>query len=197
MSWTLFSTTFTLVFLSELPDKTAFAAILMSGRGRFLPLFLGFSAAFFVQTAIAVWLGGFASLLPRPVVQAGVGILFLVFSFLTWRKTRIPEESHEFENESEPSTSGAIPTFLKAFFVIFAAEWGDLTQLSTASLAARYSDRLSVFSGAFLALISVSALALILGKQLQLRIRPRTFLSLSSAALGLLGLYFLLEATIS
>ncbi len=61
------------------------------------------------------------------------------------------------------------PTFLKAasisFGVLFAAEWGDLSQLATAGLAARYDDPVSVFVGSWLALLVVSALAVFLGKK--------------------------------
>ncbi len=198
MSWTLFSTTFTLVFLSELPDKTAFAAILMSGEGRFLPLFCGIGLAFFIQTLIAVWVGGFIGLLPKEVVQAGAGILFLVFSFVAWRRSRVPlsEETPSTAQVARAPASG-FQTFLKAFLVIFAAEWGDLTQLSTASLAAKYPDRLSIFLGALLALLGVTALALLLGKTLQEKIEPRTFNLITAAALGAIGGFFLLEAILT
>ena len=50
-----------------------------------------------------------------------------------------------------------------SFTVLFLAEWGDLSQLLTASLVVRYDDPLSVFVGAFLALVAVSGLAAALG----------------------------------
>jgi putative Ca2+/H+ antiporter (TMEM165/GDT1 family) len=60
---------------------------------------------------------------------------------------------------------------LTAFVVIFVAEWGDLTQVLTANLAARYHSPLSVALGATLALLSVSAIATFSGRQL-VRILP-------------------------
>jgi putative Ca2+/H+ antiporter (TMEM165/GDT1 family) len=47
--------------------------------------------------------------------------------------------------------------------VIFIAEWGDLTQILTANLAARYHSGLSVAVGAVLALWAVAAVAVATG----------------------------------
>ena len=191
MNWQLFMATFSLVFISEIPDKTAFAALLMAGEGGFLFLFSGIALAFLIQTFIAVWIGGYIGLLPVMIVKIGTAILFLVFSYLSWRRSHDGEEPPEPET---PTRRSSIKIFLKAFMVIFAAEWGDLTQLTTASLAAKYQDRISVFSGALLALWSVTILALILGKKLQQILRPSLFHAISSASLALVGLYFLFEA---
>ncbi len=53
-----------------------------------------------------------------------------------------------------------------SFLVLFAAEWGDLSQLLTLSLVARYEEPVSVFVGALGALLTVSALAVIVGRSL-------------------------------
>jgi putative Ca2+/H+ antiporter (TMEM165/GDT1 family) len=53
-----------------------------------------------------------------------------------------------------------------AFLVIFVAEWGDLTQILTANLAAHYHNALSVGVGALLALWTVAALAVVSGQSL-------------------------------
>ena len=50
--------------------------------------------------------------------------------------------------------------------MLFAAEWGDLSQLLTISLVARYKEPVSVFIGSLGALLVVSGLAVILGRQL-------------------------------
>ena len=63
-----------------------------------------------------------------------------------------------------PSRPGR--TAATAFAVIFAAEWGDLTQLLTANMAAHYRDPLSVATGATLALWAVSAIAVTGGRWL-------------------------------
>ena len=58
--------------------------------------------------------------------------------------------------------------------MLFAAEWGDLSQLLTLSLVAKYDDPASVFVGALAALLAVSGLAVLVGRVLLSRIRLRT-----------------------
>ena len=58
-----------------------------------------------------------------------------------------------------------------SFLVLFAAEWGDLSQLLTLSLVAKYDDPVSVFIGAWSALLAVSGLAVLVGRVLLSRMR--------------------------
>jgi hypothetical protein len=58
---------------------------------------------------------------------------------------------------------------LTAFLVIFIAEWGDLTQILTANLAAKYHSALSVGVGSTLALWAVATVAVASGPP----VRPR------------------------
>ena len=84
---------------------------------------------------------------------------------ILWRSVRSGAEDDEEIAEAPPH-----PSFLKAasisFGVLFAAEWGDLSQLATAGLAARYDDPVSVFIGSWAALLVVAGLAVFLGKKL-------------------------------
>jgi putative Ca2+/H+ antiporter (TMEM165/GDT1 family) len=78
-------------------------------------------------------------------------------------------------------------TLVTAFVVIFIAEWGDLTQILTANLAAHYQSALSVAVGANLALWAVAALA-VAGGQSILRVvdirKVRIFTAVVLAAIG-------------
>ena len=156
---------FILVLPVELPDKTLFATLVLATRFRPLPVFVGVGSAFAVQSLIAVTAGGLLTLLPDAVVAAVVAVLFLVGALILWRSVRSGAEE-----EDDIAEAPAHPSFLKAasisFGVLFAAEWGDLSQLATAGLAARYSDPVSVFIGSWAALLVVSALAVFLGKKL-------------------------------
>jgi putative Ca2+/H+ antiporter (TMEM165/GDT1 family) len=69
----------------------------------------------------------------------------------------------------------------RSFAVLFVAEFGDLTQLATANLAARYHEPVSVGAGAMLGLWAVSALAITGGRQL-LRIVPFHWITRTAAA---------------
>ena len=50
--------------------------------------------------------------------------------------------------------------------MLFAAEWGDLSQLLTLTLVAKYDAPASVFVGALGALLAVSGLAVLVGRTL-------------------------------
>ena len=104
--------------------------------------------------------------------------MFLLGGVLLLRGAGKADEE-EAETEEEFSHKGAATaTGLKAvatsFVVLFLAEWGDLSQILTASLVVRYDDPVSVFVGAFLALVIVSGLAAALGRTLLTRMRLST-----------------------
>ena len=155
---------FILVLPVELPDKTLFATLVLATRFAPLPVFIGVATAFGLQVAIAVTAGSLLSLLPEAVVTGVVAVLFLVGAVILWRSATSGPEDEDLDETPEH------PSFLKAaaisFGVLFAAEWGDLSQLATAGMAARTGEPLSVFVGAWAALLVVSALAVFLGKKL-------------------------------
>jgi Ca2+/H+ antiporter, TMEM165/GDT1 family len=155
---------FPIIFLGELPDKTMFASLVMSTRGRPAVVWLGAAAAFTVHVVIAVTVGvALFHLLPHQVLDAVVAGMFLVGAALALReaaKERRDEELVEREVASHRRIA------VTAFVVIFLAEWGDLTQILTANLAAHYHDPLSVALGAVLALWTVAALAVVSGQSL-------------------------------
>jgi Ca2+/H+ antiporter, TMEM165/GDT1 family len=156
---------FVLILPVELPDKTLFATLVLATRFPPLPVFVGVGAAFGLQVAIAVTAGSLLSLLPGALVSAVVAVLFLVGALLLLREARKGAEDEEAAAQARENTS-----FVRAaaisFGVLFAAEWGDLSQLATAGLAARYAEPLSVFVGAWAALLVISGLAAFLGRKL-------------------------------
>ena len=158
---------FAVIFIGELPDKTMFASLVMSTRGHPFAVWLGSAGAFLVHVVIATTLGTvlFHLLAPR-VVDAVVAVIFLVGAGIV-----TAEAIREYKRKDDPEPPPAPPprpgrTAVTAFAVIFAAEWGDLTQLLTANLAAHYHDPLSVATGATLALWAVSAIAVTSGRWL-------------------------------
>ena len=171
---------FILVLPIELPDKTLFATLVLATRFKPLPVFTGVGLAFAVQSLIAVTAGGLLTLLPDAVVSAIVAVLFVIGALVLFRSIRGAAEEEE-DIEAPPH-----PSFLRAasisFGVLFAAEWGDLSQLATAGLAARYHDPVSVFVGSWAALLVVSALAVFLGKKLADRL-PIPLIRLVAAVL--------------
>ncbi|CAN5167675.1 TMEM165/GDT1 family protein [soil metagenome] len=160
-------TAFLLVFPAELPDKTMMATLVLATRYRPLPVFLGVCVAFAVQCVIAVAAGSLLALLPDRVVAAVVAAIFAVGAILLWRGAATAGAA---EDTPSRAAQGFGRIAVLSFGVLFAAEWGDLSQLATASLAARFDDPLSVFAGSFSALVSVAALAVLLGRTIVSRL---------------------------
>jgi putative Ca2+/H+ antiporter (TMEM165/GDT1 family) len=133
------ATAFALIFPVELPDKTFVASLVLATRYRPLPVWIGVSAAFFVQTVVAVTAGSLLSLLPHAVVAAVAGLMFLLGGVVLWRgAARADAEEAEAEGEFAAKATREV-TGLRAastsFGILFLAEWGDLSQLLTAGLA--------------------------------------------------------------
>ena len=176
-------TTFLLVGVAELPDKTMIATLIMGSRARPLLVWTGAAAAFAIHTTIAVVAGGLIRLLPQHTVDIivtvlfGLGALYLLV---------IPERAEIAKGTTEAMTAGAeagagggagtgggggwrgggLKVVATAFGVILIGEIGDLTQLLTLNLSAHYHQPWSVFVGALAALLTVSAIGAYGGRAL-------------------------------
>jgi putative Ca2+/H+ antiporter (TMEM165/GDT1 family) len=159
--------TFLAIFVVELPDKTFLATLVLATKYRPILVWLGVSLAFLVQTLVAVLLGHAVSFLPEEVVQAAAGLMFLVGAVILIREGRSHQEAAASDEEIETKDVHGYRAVLASFLVLFAAEWGDLSQLLTISLVAKYEEPVAVFIGALSALLLVSGLAVIAGRQLQ------------------------------
>jgi putative Ca2+/H+ antiporter (TMEM165/GDT1 family) len=178
---------FPIIFVGELPDKTMFASLVMSTRGRPLSVWLGAAAAFAVHVAIATTIGvAIFHLLPHRAVDGVVAFLFLGGAALAVREG-IKARNEEPLIEHEVASGRRVAT--TAFIVIFLAEWGDLTQILTANLAAHYHSPVSVGLGAVAALWAVAALAVIGGRGVLRFVNIRTVRFVTAGILVVLAAY--------
>ncbi len=174
---------FGLVGLGELPDKTMFANLLLATRGRPLAVWWGSAAAFAVHVAIAVAVGAaVVVLVPRRALDVATGAVLIGAAFWAWRSRGEPGGA-----PPEPATGSGPRVGLRAGAVVWLAEWGDLTQVLTADLAARTHHPWSVAAGALAALWAVAALAVVSGSRLLARLPVRRLRSLTAGVLCLLG----------
>jgi len=160
------ATVFGLIAVAELPDKTMIATLVMGSRSRPLSVWLGASAAFFLQVALAVVAGRLLELLPHRTLEIVVTALFFAGALYL---LLVPEKEVEREGEGKANAAERPRdrrVVVTAFGVIFVGEFGDLTQLLTVNLVARYHQPVSVFIGAYLALVSVAALGAFSGRAL-------------------------------
>ncbi|MEU4617334.1 TMEM165/GDT1 family protein [Streptomyces umbrinus] len=161
-------TAFGLIFLAELPDKTMFASLAMGTRMRPLYVWFGTSTAFVVHVAIAVGAGSLIGLLPDWTVKSVSAALFAFGAFMLLRSGGDDEE-----DAGGRTVTGFWPVYTTAFMAVFISEWGDLTQITTANLAAT-NGVASVAVGSAAALMSVSALALLAGRFIAKRVPLKT-----------------------
>ena len=160
---------FALIFVAELPDKSAIAILIMGSRYRPVLVWIGATSAFAVHVAVAVLAGRLLALLPHRWVEGVTALLFAAgaaYLLLVSEET----EEQEGEEEADEAPEGLRPIGT-AFLVILVGEFGDLTQILTANLAAKYHQPVSVFVGAFAALASVAAIGAFGGRAL-LRVLP-------------------------
>jgi putative Ca2+/H+ antiporter (TMEM165/GDT1 family) len=187
-------TTFVVIFPAELPDKSMFASLVLGTRFRPLPVFVGIAAAFAVHVVIAVTIGSVFSLLPERLVLFVVAALFAGGSALLLLGKDDEEEEGTAEAARAVADQRPVRVALASFGVVFLGEWGDITQITTANLAARYRDPVSVGVGAVLALWSVAALAVTVGRGLLKRIPTRLVRRLTGVVLAVLAVLSLVEA---
>ena len=149
--------TFTLIALAEIGDKSQLVCMTLAARHRHWPVILGATAAFVVLNALAVLFGaGVAAWVPERVTAGLVAVLFGTFGILALYK----QDDGESENVVEMSGHGI---FLTTLLLIFVAEFGDKTQIAVAGLAGSF-DPLPVWLGATTALIMVSVLGVWAGR---------------------------------
>lgn len=189
MNFAIFGVVFPLVFLGELPDKTMFASLVMASRGRPVAVWVGAAAAFTVHVVIAVSVGvALFHLLPHRIVEGVVAAAFFAGAIYSFAIRNQQAESTEIEAISTPRTMAT------AAGVIFVAEWGDLTQIIIANLAARYHSPISVGVAALCALWVVAALAVVSGTGLLKVLSIRTLRLVTAVVLVGLGVYSLIGA---
>jgi putative Ca2+/H+ antiporter (TMEM165/GDT1 family) len=147
------------VLLAELPDKTMFATLVLTTRFRRpLAVWVGVVAAFSLHVVLAVAVGTTLRRLPDTPVQLAVGLLFLVGGLVLLRS--------QSDNDTTADVAERKPFLrvaLTSASLVGLAEFGDLTQLATAGIAARYSAPMAVALGALGALATVASLAVTVG----------------------------------
>jgi putative Ca2+/H+ antiporter (TMEM165/GDT1 family) len=175
------------ILIAELPDKSMFVVLVLGTRFARLPVAIGAAVAFVVHVAIAVLGGRLISLLPH---RASAAILAVLFAAGVVWLLRMHDDDDELEHEEREAEKrvGADRSALRVasvtFGFVFLSEWGDITQLATASMAARPGAALSVAIGASIGLWAAVALAVTVGGVLLRKLPPLLFHRIAATALA-------------
>ncbi len=186
----LLLTVYAAVFIAEIVgDKLLYTTGVLATRYRTLPIVCGMLVAFMAKMAVAVLLGTAISKLP-PLLVAGVTALnFFGVAYALWRKPSGDTET----KKDRPASRAALVSFAAIFF----SEWGDVGQITAATLAARYGSPWIVWIGAVSAMATKGALAASIGAGLRGWIRdhlsPKVIRYAGVGLLLLLGLLSVIE----
>ena len=177
------ATAYVLVLVAELVgDKLIYTAGSLTTRFRALPVFCGLSLAFMLKMLAAVSVGRFIAELPGAVVAGVSAVTFFAAAAVIWFRRDGGEETPK---------AGAGAGWWRAVGVSFAAafltEWGDIGQLTAATLAARHNAPLVVWFGATLALMTKGALAVTLGVGLRRKVPARILRPLAASVCVVMG----------
>jgi len=183
-------TTFGAVFVAEIVgDKLLYTTGVLAARYRTMPIMLGMAVAFMAKMGVAVLVGEAVSKLPRPLVATITAISFLGVALALWRKSDRP---HEAKEKHRASKAAAV-----SFAAIFLSEWGDVGQVTAATLAAKYHRPFVVWLGAVGAMVTKGALAAFLGAGIRRwvrdRVAPEVVRYVAVCLLLVLGLLSVLE----
>jgi putative Ca2+/H+ antiporter (TMEM165/GDT1 family) len=161
---------FGLIVPVELPDKTFVATLVLATRYPAAPVWLGVSVAFLVQCLVAVAAGGVLALLPPLPVQIGAAALFAIGALVLILGARRIDTREAAQEREYARKLGDKQTGWRAagasFLVLFAAEWGDLSQLLTAGLVAAGRPAIPVLAGSWLGLVMVAGIGVLIGRVL-------------------------------
>jgi putative Ca2+/H+ antiporter (TMEM165/GDT1 family) len=183
-------TAFGAVFVAEIVgDKLLYTTGVLAARYRTAPIMFGMAVAFMAKMGVAVIVGEAISKLPRLLVATLTAISFLGVAVALWRKSDKPLAAKE---KHRASKAAAV-----SFAAIFLSEWGDVGQITAATLAARYHRPFVVWVGAVGAMASKGALAAFLGggirRWIRDRVTPQVVRYVAVSLLLVLGVLSVLE----
>ncbi len=158
-----FLTSFGLVFLAELGDKTNFLVFYLASRYRLKVVVLPIFLAIFLIEAIAVFFGAFLrNFFPPWVSYFASGVVFIIAFFWLWK------ESNEKEEEDVKNLNSAsgfrLPLIIFSSFLL--AEFGDKTQFSTLALATHFDQSLIVLIAGTLGMFLPNFVVSLFGERL-------------------------------
>lgn len=169
---TMFFSSFLLIFLAEIADKTQLLILTLSRRYSLRTLLIGMSVAALALNALSFLAAiGLRASATRFDIRLIGALLFLLFGFRSLRSTA-----------STPAEGRTLSlSWLSVAFAFFIAELGDKTQLSTIALAAQSNEKAAVFCGSFMGLLTSNLFAITLGRFLFAHVKEETLQLLCAA----------------
>ncbi len=172
---------FGIIALAELGDKTQLTVMCISANKKAKTVFIGAMLAFALVDGASALIGGtIAAFIPAQWIGIGAGVAFLGFGVYSL----VPK------SEEVKTDSGSL-SVAHSFSLIAMMELGDKTQLSVIALAAEYDAPLMVFVGVMLALALLTAIGIAAGTVIS-RFIPMKYVKIGSSLVFIVfGILFL------
>jgi len=165
--------TFAVVALAELGDKTQFASISLSAKGSPLSVFFGSMLGFLLVDGLSVVVGdALASVLPIRWIALCSGLVFIIFGVYTLLSKE--KQETKFKERGFPLAT--------SFSFVALMELGDKTQFVIIALAADFSSPILVFIGMMLAFLVVTGIGIFFGAKFLKRL-PMKYVKKATSAL--------------
>lgn len=186
----IFLATYGAVFVAEIVgDKLLYTTGVLAARYRTVPIMVGMACAFMLKMGVAVALGDLIARLP-PILVAGLtAASFIGVAIVVWRK-----DERRSQMKDVPHHKAAMVSFAAIFF----SEWGDVGQITAATMAAKFHVPLMVWLGAVSAMVTKGILAASIGAGVRAwilqHVSPRVIRYAGVSALVVLGILSVAES---
>lgn len=176
---------FLIVLLAEIADKTMLLTLGLSAKLRKIQLIFGIFLASLVVMLIPVALGDWLNkIVPKSNLILASALIFILIGILTLVGR---------EEDEEKEKTFKLPDFLKAFLIFFLAETGDKTQIATFSLSMTYENPALVWVGASFGMFLPNLIIVLVGYQLVKRIPLKYAKYLTGGIFIAIGVFVLIE----
>jgi len=201
-----FGSSFAMILVSEIGDKTFFIAAILAMRHDRRAVFVGAAGALAAMTVLSACIGlVLPAILPPQYTRWAAIALFVFFGcnlireatqmFAKGEGLGPSDELEEVEKELDESKENKNKIFsiiAQAFVLTFLAEWGDRSQISTIALAAA-RDALGVTFGGIIGHMCCTTVAVLGGRALAGRVPERVV----AAAGGALFIVFAIHGVVA
>lgn len=179
---------FTLVFISELGDKTQLLALSFSSKLKISTILLGVALGSLFSHGLAILFGSFLGNIEDLKFQYFIKIItyisFIVFGIITLKPTNKGSDS---KSRNKNSFKNNFQYILFIAFSIAVGEFGDKTFLASIGLGIQYPNyKIMLILGAIFAMVASDLIAILFGKFLSKKVSEKTMQTFS----GILFLIF-------
>ena len=178
---TLFLSTFIIIALAEMGDKTQLLVMTLATKYKIRDVLLGIFLSICFLNVLAVFIGGIITdFLPMELISAAAGITFIIFAFCSLKNIK---------DEEDKISKYKLPSAAAVFCIFFIAELGDKTQLTVMAISATQSKyTFPVLFGSILGMFISDSLGLLFINSFNKRISKENLNYISAIVFDLFGI---------